>query len=116
MISHTAECPNCFEIITDPICINCYTKHISYWLNDNFSNTMAKEIIMKNLLRVLSTESLNDNKCILCGNNAIDLCSYCFSIKASSVLTKLNIPDSFVEDFEFLFTDKFFSSRDSHDS
>ncbi len=105
MVKVTSLCTNCVQVMTNPICPACFSRHISYWLKDK--NLGQKQIanIMAGLLKVIkdAEESPADTSCIVCGAKRVNLCTYCFTNKARLVLEQnLNTEtiNEFDEDFE----------------
>lgn len=105
MVQVTSLCTNCVQVMTNPICPSCFTRHVHYWLRDkNLSQKDMKEITiaMKNLIKE-AEESPADTSCIVCGERKVNLCTFCFTNKAKKVMEKtlrsIEVLDEFEEDF-----------------
>jgi hypothetical protein len=96
-------CENCIEIITNPVCPDCLTNQIKYWLIDIGMDKFPQEIIMEKIKKELSLETLNEEKCIICKNERISLCSYCIFLKVSRVLKEFNFDKQLTRDFQEIF-------------
>lgn len=99
-------CDQCVQILTNPICPYCFTQHVLYWLRDKNLPNKKMLKIMRELAEVVkdSQESHANTKCIMCGTGKVNLCTYCFTNKATRILEN-NIEDDqqldeFKEDFE----------------
>ena len=105
MVRVTSLCTDCVQVMTNPICPNCFSKHINYWLRDkNLTQKEAAEII-KALSSVISEaeDSPADTSCIVCGEKKVNLCTYCFTNKARRILQRSlrnkEVLNEFEEDF-----------------
>ena len=105
MVRVTSLCTDCVQIMTNPICPNCFAKHINYWLRDkNLTQKEMKEI-MAELTVVINEaeESPADTKCIVCGEKKVNLCTYCFTNKTKRILERSlrnkEVLNEFEEDF-----------------
>jgi len=112
MLAHQNLCPNCYEAITNPICDDCLIDHFKYWLGDIQLDGKTKIKVLKSVRKSLRVETSNMDVCVACNREAPGLCPYCFSLKASSKLRMLNIPKESIEDFEYLFSDKFYTIQE----
>ncbi len=106
MVKITSLCTNCVQVMTNPLCPACFSRHIGYWLRDkNLSQKQIRDI-MAGLIRVVrdAEDSPADTSCIVCGAKKVNLCTYCFTNKAKEVVEKnLNDKDvinEFDDDFE----------------
>lgn len=104
MVKVTSLCTNCVQIITNPICPACFVRHINYWLRDRNLNQKEIRDILMGLSKVIkdSEESPADISCIVCGERKVNLCTYCFTNKASKVLEtnlRQDVLSDFTEDF-----------------
>ncbi|HJX50386.1 MAG TPA: hypothetical protein VJ438_02900 [Candidatus Nanoarchaeia archaeon] len=106
MVKITALCTDCVQVMTNPICPSCFARHIGYWLRDK--NLTTKEIreVMSELMQIIrdAEDTPADTSCIVCGAKKVNLCTYCFTNKARTVLEKNiknnNLLSEFDEDFE----------------
>jgi hypothetical protein len=92
-------CTNCHEAITNPVCAHCYLKQVVLWLKDSGKGDLESSIIYTAIERRLRGESQNEEKCILCKQNTLTICSYCFFELAIRVLKELNFPKQELEEF-----------------
>ena len=99
MITEQNLCVQCYESITNPICEECHLKEIKHWLEDRKLSGLTKSIIISAIKAAMPKESINENKCILCGNNTLSTCSYCFFLISARVLKELNLSRELVEEF-----------------
>ena len=103
MVKVTNLCTDCVQIITNPICPNCFSKHVLIWLRDKKISYYQMNSI-KNLLNNLvkeAEETPSETKCILCDSRKVNICIYCFTNKARRILEKKapTIINEFKEDF-----------------
>jgi len=105
MVRVTSLCTDCVQVMTNPICPNCFTKHITYWLRDkNLSQKETIEIVRA--LKIIineAEESPANTLCIVCGEKKVNLCTYCFTNKVRRVLERnlrnKEVLKEFEEDF-----------------
>ena len=98
-------CTDCVQVITNPICPVCFSNHVTSWLRDK---DLPKEKIIKiekNLIKlIISAEDTPSNiNCIICGSKRVNLCIYCFTLKATRILEKSieeKTFNEFKEDFD----------------
>lgn len=95
------SCLICNDSISDPVCRNCYIKQIKILLNDLKIPHIAKEIILNKIKNRFPVETLNDTECILCRQENVALCRYCFSIILTNILRELNFTEDLIENFGF---------------
>lgn len=83
-------CTSCVQVITNPICPNCFSKHVINWLRDRNLPNYNINIIKKQLRKLVneSEETPSNNKCIICGTKRVNLCTYCFTNKALDIIEK----------------------------
>ena len=98
-------CTDCVQVITNPICPNCFSRQVLSWLRDkNLPENKMKKI--RQFLKILvreAGETPSDTKCIICGNKKVNLCLYCFTNKAARIVernTNEEVIESFNEDFD----------------
>ena len=105
MVRVTSLCTDCVQVMTNPICPNCFAKHINYWLRDKNLSQKETQEIMKALANVINEaeESPADTSCIVCGEDKVNLCTYCFTNKVRRILEKSlrnkEVLNEFEEDF-----------------
>lgn len=104
MVKITSLCTDCVQIITNPICPNCFSKQVIAWLRDKkVSEEKMKK--MQELFRKLimnTEEAPSDIRCILCDCKKVNLCVYCFTNRAYRILdqnTSEKTKGEFKEDF-----------------
>ena len=101
MVKVTSLCANCVQIMTNPICPSCFVKHINYWLRDrNLTEKEARDILI-GLRKVIkdAEESPTDIPCIVCGKTKVNLCTHCFTNKATLVIENNIKNKQMLEDF-----------------
>jgi hypothetical protein len=81
-------CVSCYEEITDPICLNCNLKHFDLWLKSTELPKNKKSLIKNKTKSIISKESLNEEKCILCKKNPVEICFSCLFSKIKNTLEK----------------------------
>ncbi len=96
-------CISCYHAITNPVCERCYLRQIEKWLDQIGLKQNKKQKILQNLHTKLSNETTNEEKCILCGDEAITTCSYCFFLKAAKGMKKAGMSGEFIQSFLAIF-------------
>ena len=94
-------CFNCAQIMTNPICPECWSRHVLAWLNDkNLPEDKERKIKKEfKILIMYANETHSNTRCILCGKKQVSLCTYCFTNKATKILEKTTGPE-IIENFE----------------
>ncbi len=100
------DCIVCLQPITNPICSECYKKEVEEFLKSNGLDKNATGIILNEINKKIPYEGLNEEKCILCNENFLSVCSYCFFSVSVRVLRELNFDEDFVEYFSMIFSYK----------
>ena len=96
-----------FAIISlNPICEKCFIIQIKYWLIDINASSFAREIILNKIKKELSVETLNEIECIICKNEKVAFCSYCFFFKVIRVFKEFNFDNELAKDFQDIFNYK----------
>lgn len=102
MVNVTCLCTDCVQVMTNPICPTCFTKHVNYWLRDkNLSQKDLTEIsaTMKRVI-IEAEESQTDISCIICGEIKVNICTHCFTNKAKGILERNLRNKEVLMDFE----------------
>lgn len=99
-------CAVCMEMITNPICTNCYLKQINSWLKSMNIKSLPRSIIINKIRERSANENLSEENCILCGASEINLCAYCFFSVSARVLREFNFPENIVQVFDAQFSYK----------
>jgi hypothetical protein len=94
-------CVVCNDSISDPVCRSCYIKQISILLNDLEMHSMVKEVILNKIKDKFPGEVINDTKCILCKQENVALCRYCFSEILVKILRELNFTENSIKNFGY---------------
>jgi hypothetical protein len=100
-------CENCYEEISNPICIRCFTKQINHWLKESPLTLQERKKILleiKNHLdRSMKDIPENQSKCSICGRDDVSLCSYCIFLKINDLIKKLKINNELKTNFLQIF-------------
>ena len=100
------NCSICLQSITNPMGQECYLNHVNMWLMSQGMSEIEIEIIRKYIKKRLPKNNLNREMCVTCGNEYLSVCSYCFVLLVSRVLSEFSFARSFEEDFEYMFSYK----------
>ena len=94
-------CVDCFHVITNPICSDCFSKHIIAWIEDNKPTPYQRNKI-KNLLEnfIIKTETPSNMGCVICGLEKVNLCTFCFTKNASQIIKNSLKDNSILEKFD----------------
>ncbi len=65
-----AECVECSQVITQPICAVCIASEMREWLRESKPELVGRVFALKGYH--------SDVNCVLCGS-PMNLCSYCFT-------------------------------------
>lgn len=98
------NCVLCLHNITNPVCTECYMKHVDFWMDNFGMNGLERNVVLNRIRKHLYLDTLNPEKCIICGIDPVSLCSYCFFFIVEKVLRELNFNDSCIDDFRALFS------------
>ena len=88
-----------FDIITDPICNECHLNDVRAWLEDIGFNGLQRMAIGGAIKNSVKQDTIKERRCILCGENSVSTCSYCFYLLAARELKKLGVPHIIVKSF-----------------
>ena len=94
------------EVITNPVCTNCYLRQVNLWLKKMNITTIPRNIILSKIKQTTQYETTNSETCILCNKEEITLCSYCFFAMSTRVLMELNFPEEIIQVFDAEFSYK----------
>jgi len=97
------NCSVCLEPITNPVCVNCYIKEIYAWMQGMRIKEVPRNVVIEIIKRKLSFNTNNESECILCGNEDVGICSYCFFSMGERILKELNFSKKLIEDFNEIF-------------
>lgn len=100
-------CINCYESVTDPVCGHCFLNQIKLWLRDLDIDPVAKDVIINTIKKGNSIDSINATECIICDQQNVSICAYCFFLKSYRILLELNFPKEKVEEFLETFNYRF---------
>lgn len=95
------SCEICNDSISDPVCRRCYLNEINLLLNDLKIRSLDKKIILNKIKTGFPIETSNDIECILCKEDNVAICRYCFSIILTNVLKKFNFNEEVIENFGY---------------
>jgi hypothetical protein len=60
---------------------------------------MIGDFIGYKLKNIFHSETLNDTECILCKNENVSMCRYCFSVALIRILRELNFTEDLIKNF-----------------
>ncbi|MFW6282713.1 MAG: hypothetical protein ACOC1P_01500 [Minisyncoccales bacterium] len=94
-------CQDCLYTITNPICTSCFSKQVLNWIIEK--KPPKKQItkinfFIKNMIRE-NEENPSDIRCVICNQQTVSLCTYCFSERAKKFIEK-NMSEEIVKQFE----------------
>lgn len=97
------RCPDCGEVITNPICEECLLEEINSWLGYSGKKLTIDLNIFhdtNNYFNDLIADSKEHTKCIICGKPIIH-CNFCTLtlFKEQIKMQDLNLLDSFRDHF-----------------
>ncbi len=104
MHHHQALCQTSSEGISNPICAYCYFNEIRVWIQDADLPLFQKRKVLIKINEILKRESTNPDTCIICGNEGLALCSYCFFFKATRILKSAGVKRGDLKKFLELFS------------
>lgn len=100
MITPLDTCSNCWEPITNPICIECHLRQINLWMRENNIHPKKREYILKRIKRKIpKIKNIENAKCILCNTNRLTVCSYCLFLISARIIVEENFNAALIEDF-----------------
>ena len=99
MNSKKEVCIICSQAITNPVCEKCHTKQLSLWINDQNIPPHAAQRIVGNVKKKFSIEPQNNSFCIICSQEIVSVCTYCFFFKVESVLRDAGLQEESLEEF-----------------
>jgi hypothetical protein len=103
------NCFFCSREITNPICSKCNFGHLLLWVNEKPIDFADRMKIIKKIKKNLFVETDNSLDCIICHNNEVAVCTFCFFRKVENILDGLNIPDEMINDFRLSFNFNIYS-------
>ena len=96
-------CINCYNPITDPVCLDCHLRSVWAWLSDKDYPPIARAVVLKSIKRAIKKESESEHLCVLCKKNYYSLCAYYFFLTSARTLRELNFSEKLIEDFLYTF-------------
>ena len=96
-------CEICNRPITNPLCNRCRTKHFVLWLNDYDIEIEKRLFLTKKIREKFFFESGNESECILCKNEVVSTCTYCYFLKVEKLIKELRLPRKTLEDYTLVF-------------
>ena len=90
MVKITSLCTSCVQVITNPLCPHCFVTHVSYWLKDQSVSAGTMKKIVEGMIQLITEaeDTPADIDCVACGSKRVNLCTYCFTNRATSILEK----------------------------
>lgn len=98
------NCEICQQPITNPVCPECYLDELYAWMQSMKIREVPRNIIIEILRRKLSGDTMNENRCILCGSENVGICTRCFFEITEQVLKELNFPRDAIESYDGIFS------------
>jgi hypothetical protein len=92
-------CTKCSQVITNPVCERCHTSELKQWLRDLNIGAIPRKLVLDKVAKEMTPETFNDDMCIVCGEETLSTCSYCFFLTVARVLKEMNFPDRVVARF-----------------
>lgn len=93
-------CELCLRRITNPVCTNCYLKHVRSWLRDFGLSEKKIERAIEIVRTRLPQETLNKSNCVLCDKEVVSICMYCSFLRTSQILIQLGAGRKELEHYE----------------
>jgi hypothetical protein len=94
------SCISCDGPLTDPVCVDCYSKQLREWLRDLNMNSMFVEYMLAKIGN-LNANIAGSTECIICKEKKVTLCRNCFSLALLRILNELNFPRDLINVKEF---------------
>ncbi|MEA3329866.1 MAG: hypothetical protein U9Q06_03925 [Nanoarchaeota archaeon] len=104
MVNKEVLCVECSQVITNPICEQCHLKEVEFWLHDVCLDSLARSIILETIKRRSNHDTLNEGECILCNQNPLSICSYCFFLICMRTMIELNVSSKILGNFKEIFS------------
>ncbi len=98
------DCILCLQPITNPVCEGCYEEEVDEFLKSMGFNKNARSVVLDEISKKMPQEGLNEEKCILCGEDYLSVCSYCYFNISMRALRELNFHEDFIEYFSMIFS------------
>ena len=102
-------CVLCLQGIKNPICSKCRIREIEYWLKESAIDKRIKGKILKEIRKRFNVEIISESKCIICSDEFLNLCGYCFFHEIYKILKKYNVTRNqivpYLETFNYRFFD-----------
>jgi hypothetical protein len=94
-------CSECFEAITNPICVDCIEKEVDCWL-DQSSYSVKKAVKSEfKKLRQTTKDIGQTTPCVVCRKNA-EVCPFCLVEDLKNRLGRI-LPNKSFREFSMLF-------------
>lgn len=100
------NCSVCLHMISNPICIDCYLNHVTMWLVGEGMSYANSRIICNEVKKKLPWNNSNEERCVVCGEGYLGVCSYCFVFITSQVLGSFSFSSDFEDGFRHVFSYK----------
>ena len=113
MIDEENRCELCKHILIDPICDDCYTHQLSYWMRDSIHDKTVHTALIKKLKKHYSFATISIGYCILCKRESSRVCMYCYFVFINSVLKNLSVSEEIKDNFKALFNYEIYEDREN---
>jgi hypothetical protein len=101
---------DCFESISDPICLDCFLIQINKWLKNKPINIKTKRILITEIRKEFFKENKHTPEyevtCVSCREKKVSTCPYCLFLKVNNLLRKMNFEKELIEEFLEIFNYK----------
>ena len=84
-------CEICLHRISNPVCVSCYLKHVNEWLRDFGLDANQRTKVIEKVRKRLPRETLNEHRCVICGNDEVSVCMYCAFLRTSEIILKMHL-------------------------
>lgn len=86
-------CRICSQNISHPVCGHCYSRHISYALND-LNIAIKDKMKIEARIKKIFKDSPNEDKCVICSKETTSICTYCCFLNVSRILSEFDVKDT----------------------
>lgn len=90
MLDNNQFCVECMHIISNPLCSSCFKEEVLSWLKDKQINNKEIKKVRRDFSTLINKNAnkLNNTKCVICGHDAVNLCTFCFIKESEKIISK----------------------------